>query len=192
MHVAAAAHCGSILEQRVRMRRRKFIALVGGTAAAWAFAARAQQPTTPVVGFIHQGSPDTYSGEMFAFHQGLSETGFVEGRNVVMEYRWADGKYDQLPAFSADLINRPIGVICAALLPAALAAKPKPQQSNIWRPALLILSGHRRWRSAAMQQRCEASRSMSQAENDGGLGRGSNGCGCLHRLLRRQDRDQPK
>src|SRR3984893_17992518 len=105
------------------MRRREFIALVGGATAAWPLVARAQQPTLPVVGFVHKGVPETYPHEMGAFRQGLNETGFVEGQNVAMEYRWADGKYDRLPALGADLISQPVGVMCAALLPAALAAK---------------------------------------------------------------------
>ena len=107
----------------VTIRRRELLVALGGAAAAWPFAARAQQPAMPVIGYLNLGSPESDTPRLTGLRRGLNQTGYVEGRNFVIEYRWAGNQADRLPALVADLVQLRVAVIVAAGLTPARAAK---------------------------------------------------------------------
>jgi putative tryptophan/tyrosine transport system substrate-binding protein len=114
------------------MRRREFITLLGGTAATWPLAARAQQPVMPVIGFLSSRSPGESAPDVAGFRQGLAQVGYVENQTVAIEYRWAENRYERLPTLAADLVGRQVAVI------AALDPSPLLQSRRL--PRLFLLS----------------------------------------------------
>jgi len=105
------------------MRRREFMTLLGGTATAWPLTARAQQATTPVIGFLGSDSPELYTNRLRAFRRGLRDAGYIESENVAIEYRWANGDNNRLPALAAELVGLRVAILVASTTPAALALK---------------------------------------------------------------------
>ena len=109
------------------MKRREFITLLGGSAAVWPVVARAQQPAMPVIGYLSSGSSAAFAHMVAALRRGLNEAGAIEGQSFVLEFRWAEGQYDRLPAFANDFVRRPVAVIVA---PAPLATRrPQPRRA---------------------------------------------------------------
>jgi len=110
------------------LKRRELVTLLVSAAAAWSVTSRAQQPAIPVIGFLSSASPERDAGRLRAFLHGLSKAGYVEGRNVAIEYRWAEEQNDRLPALAAELVSRPVAVIAVAgQIAGALAARPRPR-----------------------------------------------------------------
>jgi putative ABC transport system substrate-binding protein len=107
----------------IHVRRREFLTLLGGAAAAWPLAARAQPTAMPVIGYLNIGSPESDVSRLTGLPRGLNQTGYVEGRNLVIEYRWAGNKVDRLPELAAELVQLRVAVIVAPALPSTLAAK---------------------------------------------------------------------
>jgi putative ABC transport system substrate-binding protein len=115
----------------VTIGRRELLAALGGAVVAWPLAARAQQAAMPVIGYLNSGSPESDTPRLTGLRRGLNETGYVEGRNVVVEYRWAGNQADRLPALAADLVRLRVAVIVAAGPPSTLAARLRPPASQL-------------------------------------------------------------
>jgi putative ABC transport system substrate-binding protein len=135
------------------MKRREFLTLLGGAAAVWPLAVRAQQPAMPVVGVLESRSPEAVAGRLRAFRQGLQETSYIEGENVAIIYRWAENQIDRLPELANDLVRRRVAVIATAGEPATSAAKAATTTIPI-----AFLSGRRPGQAWSCRQPCPTGR----------------------------------
>src|SRR5262249_32789906 len=128
---AVSWHSGFREEPMLDLRRREFITLLGGAAVAWPLVARAQQPALPVIGFLGFGSFHTFALYLAAFRRGLGEIGLVEGQNVAIEYRWAEGQYDRMPQLAAELVRRRVAIIAMPGSPPAAVRAVKAANTVI-------------------------------------------------------------
>jgi putative tryptophan/tyrosine transport system substrate-binding protein len=133
------------------MRRREFIKLLGGAVSAWPLAARAQQPATPVIGFLNIASPEAWTDYVSGFKQGLGQTGFIDGQNVAIEYRWARGDYSRLPVLANELVDRRVSVIAAnGGARSALAARPQHRAFLLYSPSVMAIRKNTNWWRASV------------------------------------------